>query len=38
MKIYDNCKIGKNAMIGAGSVLKENTIIPEGELWVGSPA
>lgn len=25
-------------MIGAGSVLEENTIVPDGEMWVGSPA
>lgn len=25
-------------MIGAGSVLPENTIVPDNQVWVGSPA
>jgi acetyltransferase-like isoleucine patch superfamily enzyme len=28
--------IGENALIGAGSVVTKN--VPDGELWVGSPA
>lgn len=25
-------------MLGAGSVLEENSVVPDGEMWVGSPA
>jgi len=34
--ILGGIKIGKNAMIGAGSVVTKD--IPDNELWVGSPA
>ena len=34
--ILGGIKIGKNAMIGAGSLVTKS--VPEGELWMGSPA
>lgn len=30
------CRIGKNAIVGAGSVVTKN--IPDNEIWVGNPA
>lgn len=30
--------ISKNVMIGAGSLVTEGKVIPEGELWMGRPA
>ena len=48
--IEDNCLVGmgsillnnstvkKTSMLGAGSMLTSNVIVPEGELWLGSPA
>lgn len=34
--ILGSLTIGKNSMIGAGSVVTKN--IPDGQLWVGNPA
>jgi UDP-2-acetamido-3-amino-2,3-dideoxy-glucuronate N-acetyltransferase len=34
--ILGGIKIGKNTLIGAGSVVTQN--IPDSELWVGNPA
>ena len=34
--VLGGLRIGKNAMIGAGSVVTKN--IPESELWLGNPA
>lgn len=36
VSINDRLKIGKNNFIGTGSVVTKN--IPDGEIWVGSPA
>jgi gamma-carbonic anhydrase len=30
--------VEREAMVAAGAVVAENTIVPSGELWVGSPA
>ena len=31
-------RIGKNAMTGAGAIVKRGSEIPDGEVWVGVPA
>jgi len=36
--ILDNCRIGRGAMVAAGSLLTEGTQVPPGTLWMGSPA
>jgi len=35
--ILDGAKIGSNCLIGAGAVITPNTVIPDGQLVVGSP-
>ena len=37
-QILDGAKIGSDCIIGAGSLVTKNTIIPEGSLVMGSPA
>ena len=34
----DGVNVGKNAIIAAGAVVKENTIIENGSLFAGNPA
>ncbi|HSP47243.1 MAG TPA: gamma carbonic anhydrase family protein [Clostridiaceae bacterium] len=36
--ILDNVVIGRNAMIGAGSLVTPGKVVGEGELWMGRPA
>lgn len=36
--VLDGAIISQHSMLGAGSLLAPNKIIPEGELWMGSPA
>ncbi|MFH2069860.1 MAG: gamma carbonic anhydrase family protein [Elusimicrobiota bacterium] len=36
--IMDGAVIGNNCVIGAGSVVVEKTIVPQGSLFLGSPA
>lgn len=36
--ILDGAKIGSDCIIGAGSLVTKNTIIPDGSLVMGSPA
>ncbi len=35
--LMDEVKVGENSIIGAGSIVTENTIIPPGVLALGSP-
>ena len=37
-KIVDGAKIGNDCIIGAGSLVTKNTVIPDGSLVLGSPA
>ena len=36
--IVNGAKIGKHCLIGAGSLVTQNTVIPDGMLVIGSPA
>lgn len=36
--VLDGAIINQHSMLGAGSLLAPNKVIPEGELWIGSPA
>lgn len=36
--LLDGVHVEKHAMVGAGSLVKQNTRIPAGEVWAGSPA
>ena len=36
--ILNGVVLEKGSVIGAGAVVKENTIVRSGELWVGIPA
>ena len=36
--ILDGAKIGTDCIIGAGSLVTKNTVIPDGSLVMGSPA
>lgn len=36
--LLTGAEIGKNCIIGAGSLVKEGAVIPDGEVWFGSPA
>lgn len=36
--VMDKASVGKNCVIGAGSLVTEGTVIPEGHLALGSPA
>ena len=36
--LLSGAEIGSNCIIGAGSLVKEGAIIPDGEVWFGSPA
>jgi gamma-carbonic anhydrase len=37
-QILDGAQIGRQCLIGAGALVTKNTIIPEGQLVLGSPA
>jgi gamma-carbonic anhydrase len=37
-RILDHVVVGSQSLVGAGSVVREGTHIPEGELWAGIPA
>jgi carbonic anhydrase/acetyltransferase-like protein (isoleucine patch superfamily) len=36
--VFDRVVVEEKAIIGAGAVVLEGTVIPSGELWAGSPA
>ena len=36
--ILDGAQIGNDCIIGAGSLVTKNTVIPDGSLVMGSPA
>lgn len=36
--VLDRARIGKHCMLGAGSVLAPDKVMPPGSLWVGNPA
>ncbi|TVU37533.1 hypothetical protein EJB05_10852 [Eragrostis curvula] len=36
--LLDGVVVEKHSMVGAGSLVKQNTRIPSGEVWVGNPA
>jgi carbonic anhydrase/acetyltransferase-like protein (isoleucine patch superfamily) len=36
--ILDNAVVGKRSMVAPSSVVAPNTIIPDGQLWSGTPA
>ena len=36
--VMNGCRIGSDAMLAAGALLTENKVIPDRELWAGSPA
>ncbi|KAH7283397.1 hypothetical protein KP509_34G005500 [Ceratopteris richardii] len=36
--LLDGVHVEKHAMVGAGSLVKQNTRIPSGEVWAGNPA
>lgn len=36
--LLNNAKIGSNCIIGAGSLVTEGAVIPDGEVWFGTPA
>ena len=36
--LLDGAKIGNDCIIGAGSLVTKNTVIPDGSLVMGSPA
>lgn len=36
--LLDNCKIGKNTMIGAGTLVSPRKTYPDGVLLLGRPA
>jgi carbonic anhydrase/acetyltransferase-like protein (isoleucine patch superfamily) len=37
-RILDNVEVGSYSLVAAGSVVREGTKIPSGELWAGMPA
>lgn len=36
--IFPNVQIGNDVRIGAGAIVVRDTVIPDGETWVGIPA
>lgn len=36
--LLNNAQIGSNCIIGAGSLVTEGAIIPDAEVWFGTPA
>lgn len=36
--VLDGARIGRDCIIGAGSLVTKNTVIPDGSLVMGSPA
>lgn len=37
-RVLNHAEIGSESLIAAGSVVREGTIVPPGELWAGIPA
>jgi gamma-carbonic anhydrase len=37
-RVLDHVVVGRESLIAAGSVVREGTKVPEGELWAGIPA
>lgn len=37
-RVLDKVIVGEQSLVAAGSVVREGTIIPPGELWAGVPA
>lgn len=37
-RVLDHAVVGEQALVAAGSVVLEETVIPPGELWAGVPA
>lgn len=38
VRILNNCHIGEGALLAAGSVFPEHTVVPPRTLWAGVPA
>lgn len=38
VRVLNNCRIGEEALLAAGSVFPEGTIVPRRTLWAGVPA
>ena len=36
--LLDGCHVGRGAIVAAGALVLQNTVIPEGEIWGGVPA
>lgn len=36
--LLNRVRIGKNCVIGAGSLVTQDAVIPDGTMWFGSPA
>lgn len=36
--LLSGCRVGKNAIVAAGSLLTSSTVVPDGALFMGSPA
>ena len=36
--IMDDCEIGNNCIIAAGAVVTQNTVVPQGSIYAGTPA
>jgi carbonic anhydrase/acetyltransferase-like protein (isoleucine patch superfamily) len=36
--VLSGAKIGEEALVAAGALIKENTIVPPRTLWAGNPA
>jgi len=36
--VFPGCRIGNNVTVGAKSTVSQRTVIPDGEIWVGTPA
>jgi carbonic anhydrase/acetyltransferase-like protein (isoleucine patch superfamily) len=37
-RVLDRAVVGRQGLVAAGSVVREGTTIPAGELWAGAPA
>jgi carbonic anhydrase/acetyltransferase-like protein (isoleucine patch superfamily) len=37
-RVLDRAVVGRQSLVAAGSVVREGTKIPSGELWAGAPA
>lgn len=38
VRVLNNCRIGEGALLAAGSVFPEGTVVPPRTLWAGVPA